>query len=260
MGSRRSAATRARLPAPEPVDLHQETRDTSTQTVSGLVCWLSRDPIEEGGGVNIYAFVMNRPIDWHDPFGLAACSCGADITASLTAAMQDAERRFSNAPWYSKVWGCLGFWLPLPSSMDNWDLQIDEDSVSPRCPLGEECQHTVTVAGKCHDKWEVNYILYGKSFSLCAGNFRAMNRNIVLWNTIGAAVRNAILRLGGDANAFDRLWGDSDALVEWTPSLHAWATIGYMDLPYSSAWQPDRYKDCKPCSAQGRVRIDKWPW
>ncbi len=222
--------------------------------------WLSCDPMEEGGGLNLYAYVMNRPTDWHDPFGLAACNCGPDITTSLTAAMQDAERRFSSAPWYSKAWGCLGFWLPLPSSMSNWDLQIDENSSSPLCPIGDECRHTVTIAGKCHDKWEVNYILYGKSFSLCAGSFRAMNQNIVLWNTIGTAVRNAILRLDGNASAFDRLWGDSDALVEWTPSLHAWATIGYMNLPYSSAWQPDRYKDCRPCSAQGRVNIQTWPW
>lgn len=70
MGSRRSAATRAQFPAPEPVDLHQETRDTSTQTVSGLVCWLSRDPIEEEGGQNLYGFVGNDPVDRRDPFGL----------------------------------------------------------------------------------------------------------------------------------------------------------------------------------------------
>jgi RHS repeat-associated protein len=225
--------------------------------------WLSRDPLEEGVELNIYAFVMNRPLNWHDPFGLTACSCGADITDGLRAAMRDAERRFGNAPWYSKMRGCLGFVFPLPPfSMRNWDLEIEEKSASPQCPIGDECQHTVTVDGKCHDKWEVNYILYGKSFSLCAGSFRAMNRNIAYYKTYIVALRNVTLRLGGDASAFDRLWGDSDALIEWTPSLHVWATIGYRNLPYSSAWQPDRYRDCKPRKdVQGKVSIDPtWPW
>ena len=31
--------------------------------------WLSRDPIEEEGGLNIYAFVDNSPIDWVDILG-----------------------------------------------------------------------------------------------------------------------------------------------------------------------------------------------
>ena len=47
MGSRRSPSTRARFPASEPVETHWETSDTSTITVSGLVCWPSRDPIGE---------------------------------------------------------------------------------------------------------------------------------------------------------------------------------------------------------------------
>jgi RHS repeat-associated protein len=32
--------------------------------------WLNRDPIEELGGVNLYAFVSNDPIRFVDPFGL----------------------------------------------------------------------------------------------------------------------------------------------------------------------------------------------
>lgn len=31
--------------------------------------WLSRDPIEEKGGLNLYAFVCNRPVNDLDPFG-----------------------------------------------------------------------------------------------------------------------------------------------------------------------------------------------
>ncbi|MBM4149762.1 MAG: RHS repeat-associated core domain-containing protein, partial [Lentisphaerae bacterium] len=34
--------------------------------------FLTRDPIEESGGENLYAFVGNDPADWIDPLGLAA--------------------------------------------------------------------------------------------------------------------------------------------------------------------------------------------
>ena len=32
--------------------------------------WLTRDPIGETGGVNLYAFVLNNPVSWVDPWGL----------------------------------------------------------------------------------------------------------------------------------------------------------------------------------------------
>lgn len=73
-------------------------------------------------------------------------------------------------------------------------------------------------------------------------------------------MRNAYFRIGGDPDAFDRLWGGSDALMEWTPSLHQWANIGFFDRPFSSASQRRRYKECDPCSSQGEVSIKDWPW
>jgi RHS repeat-associated protein len=36
--------------------------------------WLSRDPMEEEGGYNLYAFVGNAPLDYIDPFGERALS------------------------------------------------------------------------------------------------------------------------------------------------------------------------------------------
>ena len=35
-----------------------------------LGMWLSRDPIAENGGLNLYAYVLNDPINYWDPYGL----------------------------------------------------------------------------------------------------------------------------------------------------------------------------------------------
>ena len=40
------------------------------RTGQGHPVWLNRDPIFEAGGINLYAFVRNRPISWIDLDGL----------------------------------------------------------------------------------------------------------------------------------------------------------------------------------------------
>ena len=39
-------------------------------SVSGVFCWLSNDPIDILGGLNLYAFVGNNPVNSRDPSGL----------------------------------------------------------------------------------------------------------------------------------------------------------------------------------------------
>jgi RHS repeat-associated protein len=41
--------------------------------------WLNRDPIAEAGGINMYAYVANDPVDNSDPFGLDTCTCDRKI-------------------------------------------------------------------------------------------------------------------------------------------------------------------------------------
>ena len=40
-----------------------------------LMRWLNRDPIEEAGGLNLYAFVSNSPTRTNDPLGETGCEC-----------------------------------------------------------------------------------------------------------------------------------------------------------------------------------------
>jgi RHS repeat-associated protein len=39
--------------------------------VSGVFIWPNRDPIQEFGGLNLYAYVFNNPINWIDLYGLS---------------------------------------------------------------------------------------------------------------------------------------------------------------------------------------------
>ncbi len=51
-------------------DTHQEIETTSTTTVSGVVEWLSKDPIGISGGLNQYVAFGNNPVMFIDPLGL----------------------------------------------------------------------------------------------------------------------------------------------------------------------------------------------
>ena len=53
---------------------HQSFSTMDTTTVSGVVYWLSKDPIGISGGLNLYAFCGNNPVNFIDPSGL--CESG----------------------------------------------------------------------------------------------------------------------------------------------------------------------------------------
>jgi RHS repeat-associated protein len=57
---------------------------------SAIGKWTTRDPIEEKGGINLYQFVGNNPVNWIDPWGLYHCVGGAncDFTPDMDAALQ----------------------------------------------------------------------------------------------------------------------------------------------------------------------------
>jgi RHS repeat-associated protein len=48
--------------------------------------WLSRDPLAELGGINLFAYVFNSPIHLLDPFGLSSCD---DLVNRLMQTLED---------------------------------------------------------------------------------------------------------------------------------------------------------------------------
>ncbi|GAK58230.1 YD repeat protein [Candidatus Vecturithrix granuli] len=45
--------------------------------------WTTRDPLGEHGGLNLYAFVGNNPVNWVDPWGLARLRLSIDFDAYI---------------------------------------------------------------------------------------------------------------------------------------------------------------------------------
>ena len=90
-------------PAVEP-QLSWETATGSVQytyqIASGRAEWLSRDPIAERGGINLYAYVMNDPLRFIDPLGL--CTYGWGLAGNLAGGgyggSVNFQITFSNSP------------------------------------------------------------------------------------------------------------------------------------------------------------------
>ncbi|PZA14256.1 hypothetical protein DNK49_22830, partial [Azoarcus communis] len=96
--------------------------------------WLSRDPIEEEGGVNLYAYVGGNPVSYTDPLGL-------NPTAGAGAAVGG----MVGGPPGAVVGGILGFGAGL--IIGNWIFnQPEVDPVPPQQPFnpGRDCN------GKCN--------------------------------------------------------------------------------------------------------------
>ena len=199
--------------------------------------WLNRDPIEEGGGLNLYGFVKNNPVTRWDVLGLRGDSiedkrecdrCGPEVDSGLAATMERAQQQFGALLPEQKTQACS-----LSHLYGSWDIYFPDPPKG--CGAGQ-CADTVMVGGKCYDKWKVNYILFGRIMSLC-DRWRVTMEALVAAQKL---IRKPLV--------------DGDWEYEYTTDVRGFARIGY---GWNGSWPsslPDSTggKDkCKKCDAPG---------
>jgi RHS repeat-associated protein len=73
--------------------------------------WLSRDPIGESGGLNLYGYVRNNPMSYVDPFGLAI------FTEDFIGPMQPGDFVFMGGGNYAMMVGGDGNLYPMDEGL-----------------------------------------------------------------------------------------------------------------------------------------------
>jgi hypothetical protein len=113
-----------RFPA-QAVEPHQEAVTLDSSTVSGVVEWLSNDPIGISGGLNQYVFCNNNPVNFRDPFGLCADSRYSNRSQNIAGA----RGFFNSSGWISRVLGNLV--LDAMDRANNTVYQAERSGMSP---------------------------------------------------------------------------------------------------------------------------------
>ena len=101
------------------------SRGCAYKTASGRHEWPSRDPIGEAGGINLYDYVANNPINRIDPFGLRDWSCG-ETQGFLNQAKEEGflEAFFNHSQYglYGKNTGAFDFGQNPDFAGDTFDV------------------------------------------------------------------------------------------------------------------------------------------
>ncbi len=110
-----------------------------------IIRWLNRDPIQERGGLNLYAYVANNPINYIDPLGLLDYSAG--------------ETPGYGNPVSSTLPGLGGTWASNPYASGAGNYQngaFYQPDVYP-CPCGEHWGWSLKEAKDIQDSLNFNY-------------------------------------------------------------------------------------------------------
>lgn len=129
--------------------------------------WLSRDPLGERGGCNLYGFVNNDPLSWIDPDGRAVIAAPVVYTAEELAlltlavyaawlassdaqrsenALSELQRRIAEANGSRSI----PIWQPVTMDSDNADTKIkDITRVSTTSPEKDDPDEPCFLDPKC---------------------------------------------------------------------------------------------------------------
>lgn len=196
----------------QPTATISETRCTISIFASGRAVYLSRDPREEAGGHNIYAFVANRAMVTLDAFGLSACSFGSKCeqlnSALVYAQLAKAVYTWQTPPGWTLVDGyndmdsglqvgvyrgpdgqfVAAFRGTEPTSLTDWQADVQQGIGGG----SRSDQYDLTAQGADMKAWVAKYpkltvtghslggglaSLYGGKYSLCTTTFNAAGLN-----------------------------------------------------------------------------------
>ncbi|HRT59254.1 MAG TPA: RHS repeat-associated core domain-containing protein, partial [Candidatus Paceibacterota bacterium] len=246
--------------------------------------WLSRDPLGEEGGINLYEAFRNDPVSYVDADGQSLWSgslsteveassagfpsaeaswfsrpirpddrdepsryrcgrrpppeccangdpncnkCGPDVSSGLAPTLAAVKSRFyspttdkKNVCSLSHLFGTWGIVFPTPPK---------------GCGEGR-CSSTVMVNGKCYDKWNVNYLLFGYISKLC-GFSRTKMEALVAGQKL---IRKPVC--------------DGDWRYQYTGDVRGYMRIGFAwngKLPAELPGPTGGFSGCKACDKPG---------
>lgn len=157
------------------------------------------------------------------------------------------RQEFNDLSWWGKLWACF-----TPSWAVKWDMHFENIPAFEGC---EECDETNMLGGKCYDRFEINYILFGMMGRLCDMSQTNYESLIAAWKKFGVPVRDVC--------------NGERPRDELTETLLALALRGYMDFGPDPVFGeeylvdlPDepRFKKCRDCGEEWTQAMDAdWP-
>ena len=124
----RRPATRAPVFGAQTTKPRRVAKAAATKTASGPSQWLSRDPIEEWGGINLYGYVLNNPLNLIDPLGMFPSEPIPDDTFESQFPGWDNATRAQNEQKFRDQISKMQEWLrskcPTPEQKARWTNSI----------------------------------------------------------------------------------------------------------------------------------------
>jgi RHS repeat-associated protein len=195
-------------------------------------CWLRRDTLEAAtGNINLYQIALSNLIDNFDLLGQTGCKCGPEVGDFLEKTLKRVEDKYNELRKKSLLkawWICTGIHLT-----GTWEIEFP---LAPHGCAQGECADTVSVHGQCYDKWEVNYILFGKISKLCDICRIQMEAMIAAHKIVMKTIIQTVT-----SEKYE--W-------EYTHGVREWARIGRdmnEKLPQPIPDVDEKYRSCKPC-------------
>jgi RHS repeat-associated protein len=146
--------------------------------------WVSRDPLAEMGGINVFTFVYNDSLNFTDSFGLQCTTCcGPDVTHVMNRLLDEVDKTFAMIQDASKSRKACVALLDPTTAGNAWDVEALKElgfsaafykfNSGRQGTAGTECKRTVAYDGKCYQGRDVNYLLWGRAMRLCFDRFGA---------------------------------------------------------------------------------------